>query len=208
MADAVGRRVAFFRDRQGLSAKDLADRCAALGMPSITRTVITKMENQRREAVSTAEAQVLAAALRIPPLALLLPFFQSAETEALPGTELPIRAAYEWFIGEAAISPENGATVPATGDAAVVSMWDLHHYTLTTLPQARMNVELNVQMAADPGLSADERRRAQQSVQMARQGYDFHVKDLQQQRAAMRAAGLTPPQISPELAAELGESES
>jgi transcriptional regulator with XRE-family HTH domain len=83
----IGRRVAHFRDRAGLSAEDLSKLCAEAGLPSITRTVITKLENGRREAISFAELQILAVALRASVADLVFPVGEAETVEALPGQE-------------------------------------------------------------------------------------------------------------------------
>lgn len=99
-AARIGERVAYYRGRVKISAQELADRCAGLGMPSISRVVITKLENGRRETVSTAELQVLASALGVPPVLLLFPLGQQEQAEVLPGRFEDPLDAMAWFAGE------------------------------------------------------------------------------------------------------------
>ncbi|WP_147315505.1 WD40 domain-containing protein [Asanoa ferruginea] len=60
MALSIRRR----RDELGWSARELAERCAALGMPSLTRVTIAKIENHSR-GIGMEELAVLAAALGV-----------------------------------------------------------------------------------------------------------------------------------------------
>src|SRR5437870_1647947 len=52
LTHGIGRRVAAARQEQHLSAAALAQRCAGLGVPTLTRQVIAFIENGRRESVS------------------------------------------------------------------------------------------------------------------------------------------------------------
>jgi transcriptional regulator with XRE-family HTH domain len=101
LTHGIGRRVAAARQEQRLSAQAVADRCADLGMPSLTRQVIAFIENGRRESVSVAELLVLAAALDIPPAELLWPLQNDTHKifEFLPGQDSTPWAAARWFAG-------------------------------------------------------------------------------------------------------------
>lgn len=124
-AAAIGKSVARRRSESKLSGQRLADRCAELGMPSLTRTVITKLENGRKEAVSTAELMVLAKALSVSPAELVFPIGQASTTEVLPGDFRSPWEAILWFSGMAA---DPGR--PADDDAGVVHLYQLHHVVL------------------------------------------------------------------------------
>lgn len=91
------------RERLKMSAQRLSDRCAELGYP-IPRNTISNLENSRKEAVSVAELLTLAAALQMPPIALLCPVWgRPADggdaVELLPGETLDRWAAMMWFVG-------------------------------------------------------------------------------------------------------------
>lgn len=113
IAAGIGKRVALYRERRKLSAQQTAGRCAELGMPSISRVVITKLENGRREAVSVAELLVLAAALDVPPIELLIPLEDAGKVEILPGARNGTWDAFKWFTG-------------ATGPGSRPGLWESH----------------------------------------------------------------------------------
>ncbi|TFD56401.1 helix-turn-helix domain-containing protein [Cryobacterium sp. Hh38] len=63
--NGIGQRVAKYRKAEGFSAQKLADRIGS------TRSIVTNIENGRREDVTVEELLRLSAALRVPPAALL-----------------------------------------------------------------------------------------------------------------------------------------
>lgn len=98
LALSVAAEVRRHRQAQGLSAQQLADRCAELGMP-IQRSVIANMESGRRTTVTVAEVLVLAAALQVPPALLLLSVGHSEKVEILPRQFVDPLDAADWFVG-------------------------------------------------------------------------------------------------------------
>jgi transcriptional regulator with XRE-family HTH domain len=211
MADEVGGRVAFFRARQKVSAEELARRCKARGMPSITRTVITKLENKRRDAVSTAEVQVLAAALGVPPLALLYPLGERQTAEILPGETRPVWEAVTWFTGETAVGSreyilgpdgESGAKIVTSNqDTAIVQTYSTHQYLADLW--MRQSLALASAPAGDASAEAEKRDRAQRE---STRHYQQEIEVmLRQHRGAMRAMELALPPLAPELGQAIGE---
>lgn len=94
--DAVGDAVARYRKERGLSAQQLADRCAQLG-GSLPRGVIAKLESRSRGSVTVDELLVLAEALGVPVVRLLAPL-DNGDVELFPGVpfgpwEAAMRAA-------------------------------------------------------------------------------------------------------------------
>ena len=69
-ADVV-RRVKAERKRQGVTAAQLAERCAELGVPGLNTNVIANLETGRRGYVTVDELFVLADALDVSPGRLL-----------------------------------------------------------------------------------------------------------------------------------------
>lgn len=130
----LGARVAFYRERRKLSAQDLADRCAGLGMPSLSRVVITKLENGRREAVSTAELQVIARALDVPALLLLFPVGLTDAVEVLPGVTADPWHAAQWFTGHTGDPSDPAAERPPEG--RVMWYWQQHDSYAATVRDA------------------------------------------------------------------------
>jgi transcriptional regulator with XRE-family HTH domain len=86
--------------RVNRSAQWLADETERLGYP-ISRATIANYESGRKKGLDIAELLVLAAALQIPPLAILFPQLPNGTIEVLPGMETTSWNAAAWFSGEA-----------------------------------------------------------------------------------------------------------
>jgi len=101
-AEGIHRRIAeaIKNARQGrLTAQQLADECERLGYP-ISRAQIANYESGRKQGLDIAELLVLAAALGVPPVALLFPALPDGDAEALPGWHATAVGAMGWFTGE------------------------------------------------------------------------------------------------------------
>jgi transcriptional regulator with XRE-family HTH domain len=98
LALTIAGEVRRHRQAQGLSAQQLAERCAAIGMP-IQRSVLANLESGRRTTVNVAEVLVLARALNVPPGILLFPVGYQMQTELLPGGYAEPGTAVEWLAG-------------------------------------------------------------------------------------------------------------
>jgi len=85
--------------RGSRSAQEIADETARLGYP-ISRSQIANLESGRKQGIDVAELLILAAALRVPPVALLFPDLPDGEIEALPGVVESSAAALFRFTGE------------------------------------------------------------------------------------------------------------
>lgn len=103
LALSVAREVRRHRQAQGLSAQQLADRCAQIGMP-IQRSVLANLESGRRTTVTIAEVLVLAHALNVPPGVLMFPVGYDQSVEVLPGSWTEPYFAVEWLAGRAFFS--------------------------------------------------------------------------------------------------------
>ncbi|MEU3277288.1 helix-turn-helix domain-containing protein [Streptomyces antibioticus] len=115
-SDVVAQRLQVLRKRQGLTAKDLAERCRAEGAPSLTASVIANIESGRRDAdgerrrhVTLEEWLILARVLHVAPIHLLVP--TDSETaymkltpeppEKHPGLQVtPAGIVREWIRGD------------------------------------------------------------------------------------------------------------
>lgn len=95
----VGRQVKRLRDRQGISAQRLADRCAELGHPEVNRSVIADIES-RRERVSIDEVMVLAAALNTPATLLIAPLGNNEKVAVTAKTVIHPHLLLDWLMGE------------------------------------------------------------------------------------------------------------
>lgn len=80
-SDVAGKRVREVRRRHGWTAAQLAERCAEIGAPEITSSVVTDLETgrrdkatgRRRRSITVDELLVLACALDVAPVHLLVP---------------------------------------------------------------------------------------------------------------------------------------
>lgn len=86
LALTVGQQVKLYRERPEfkISAQILADRTAVLGH-EIKRSVIANLESGRRDFVTLSDVLVLAAALDVPPMALIVPIQRGGRVEVLNG---------------------------------------------------------------------------------------------------------------------------
>lgn len=101
-SEAVHERIAgaIKRARQGkMTAQQLADETQRLGCP-ISRAQIANYESGRRQSMDVTEMLILAAALRVPPVALLFPGLPDGDTEVLPERHMTAAEALFWFTGE------------------------------------------------------------------------------------------------------------
>jgi len=185
-AAGIGERLAHFRRAAGLTAQELAERCAALGLESLSRVVITKLENGHREAVSTAELRVLARALRVPAVILLFPIGRAETIEVLPGQDAEPWAALEWFIGNST-DPAGPSEEPQMGMGSPVVLWNEHLLHDGLIPVLRR-----------------EAASRKESSLIGRQ-IGSEVKALLRVRAEMQHQGMTPPSLHPETAEILGQ---
>lgn len=94
----IAREIRRHRDRRKMSAQQLADRTAELGMP-IPRPVLANLESGRRDSVSAAELLILAAALDVAPMELICPVGYDDQIELLPGRTMDPLQASRWFDG-------------------------------------------------------------------------------------------------------------
>ncbi len=191
-AFGIGERIAYYRKQRKMSAQQLAARCAELGMPSVSRVVITKLENGRREVVSTAEVQVLAEALDVPPIQLLLPVGREKTAEVLPGRRMEMWDAVCWFSGHApgrveytvVRAPGGGTEIkPPQDQGAAVTLLAQHAYLVDYI--ARLGDKIR---------ASDEPERI--LIQ------EDHLRLI---RATMRAGDMVAPDLPPGVAAAIGE---
>lgn len=95
----IADKVRTLRKQRGLSAQNLSDALATIGVP-IHRSVLANWENGRRGNLDTTELLALAHVLAVPPIELLFPAIEPGETvEMLPGCHMDRRDASSWFNG-------------------------------------------------------------------------------------------------------------
>ena len=103
----LGRQMAGIRSRRGLTAAQLAERCAGLGVPQIDRSLITKIENSVR-GVSLDESITLAAALNIALVHLIAPMDDdNQEVWVTPTVAVPAAVFRAFVRGETPLPGED-----------------------------------------------------------------------------------------------------
>lgn len=99
LSQSIAQEVRRNRERLGLSAQQLSDRCREIGLP-IHRSVISNFENGRRGNLTIAELLVVAEALEIAPIFLLFPVGFTETIEVLPNDTVTAVDAVKWFAGD------------------------------------------------------------------------------------------------------------
>jgi hypothetical protein len=155
-------------------------------MPSFTRQVIMRLENQRREGVSVSELSVLAAALEISPVLLLYPVGQAEQTEYLPGHHATPFDAARWWSAEIAVDAKGD--IWAGERRAPVALFRDHYAVLQEIPRDFTEAAYLQTRRARPGSPVENREPM------------FAVIALREIRQSIRDAGLQPPQLPAELA--------
>ncbi|MFI6471496.1 helix-turn-helix domain-containing protein [Streptomyces sp. NPDC050516] len=122
-SEVVARQVQELRKRQALTAKGLAERCATMGAPGMTASVIANIESgrpdlhgHRRRQITLEEWLILAQALHVAPIHLLVPIDDgSPRYELTPEEPQPTQGlrresvgwVREWIRGEAPLTFTN-----------------------------------------------------------------------------------------------------
>ncbi|MCZ4536964.1 hypothetical protein O4159_16175 [Gordonia terrae] len=184
----MGAAVARHRREAGLTATQLAARCADLGYP-MSRVAISKIEsNSRAGKFDISELVVLAASIGVPPVMLLYPELPDGEMEVLPGQPSTGGLSMQWFEGAA-------RTVFAKDDTtdrrhfrrmleAINDMRDIREYldVQSALSGARLEAtaarglgDTKKQAAAEAEM-AEIRRNARQLMRSLRAG-GYHIAD-------------------------------
>lgn len=164
---------------RGISAQQLAGRCAELGMTSLNRAVLAKLENGRREAVSTAELLVLARALEVAPMLILFPLGQDAATDVAPAHSMPTWEAVRWFYGLGRECMPAGEDYMTSDDP--VALFETHDFYVGRYHD----------LAVLAGTQIHGFSFAQELAAM--------VGEIRHQRERIRNAGLVPPSLPPDL---------
>lgn len=90
------------------SAQWLADRTLAMGYP-MTRAQIANYESGRKQSLDVTDLVVIAAALDVPPIALLYPELPDGMVEVVPGESISSIEAVRRFTDEAGSGGSDGA---------------------------------------------------------------------------------------------------
>lgn len=206
LAQKIGQRVAVYRKLRGITAQELSDRLAKMGV-ELKRTVIGNLESGYRRTVSAAEVLAIAYVLDVPPIALLVPLGADDEIEILKDTVVNTWSAARWITAE--WNPErpdgvNGFPLPSAGDksraeelqrrdnAELVDRYRQHHDAVTEWKTLQFAM-------AD---SEAERDRVIERNELRQREIEGNLRIL---RGAMRVRDQLPPLLPPALARRLNE---
>lgn len=106
--DVIRARVKELRGRSGMTAADLAERLADLGV-NWNRSIVANFEGGRRPTVSVVEWLALAQVLNVAPVHLLVPTDAPAGTPYLvtPTREATVEDVRDWVRGIVPLNSEN-----------------------------------------------------------------------------------------------------
>lgn len=196
----VASEVKRHRQRRGLSAQQLADACAELGLP-IQRSVLANLESGRRTNLSVPELLVIAAALKVAPVLLVFPVGREALSEFLPERTAETWRAAQWFGGH---GEDPTPTVNADRERVhrlPVRLYADHEQAIRRLSEARANADaLRTRARTENGDIA-------RALELAEENVTHTVGILRDLRRYMRDQGIQPPAISERTAAALDASE-
>lgn len=202
----IAGQVRRYRRRRGMSAQDLADCCAKLGL-EISRSTLADLENGRRAALTVAELFVFSAALGVPPIELALPAGRQNTVEIVPGLHLPMRDAIGLLRGYGVIMVKDGTPVfipekdmdqelGLDGEELGVSLVDLHDALVHEWLLADGLIRRLMESADQPRSRANERGESLRALQWRQSNAE---RELAEHRALMRDRGLIVPPLPPEL---------
>jgi transcriptional regulator with XRE-family HTH domain len=207
VARQVAREIRRYRESQRpkISAQQLADRTAEIGMP-IPRSVLANLESGRRETVSVAEVLVLAAALNVSPIELMCPVGFDKQTEMLPGRMMDPLSAMRWFAGEMKLDVTDAVTtlrVPGQGEQSSTYLVEYHDELINKLRIQEAEAHRAVADAATDGADERAHREAQYRMRALVEWREFISEPLRRTRAEMQERGME----LPDLPADLGLAE-
>lgn len=189
LVEVIAGEVKRHRQRRGLSAQQLADACARLGLP-IQRSVLANLESGRRANLSVPELLVLAAALNVAPVLLVFPVGSQELSEFRPGMKVDTWRAAQWFGGQ-------GEDPTPTTNASRERVYRLpmrlyadHEKAIRRLAGARANVAtLGIRARTENGDIAETLRLAEDTLSQT----EAILKDVRQY---MHDQGITPPRLA------------
>jgi transcriptional regulator with XRE-family HTH domain len=200
-----------WREKRGLSAQQLSDRTADLGYP-VPRSVITNLENDRRDTVSVAELLILAAALDVPPTILVTPVGRNESVEILPNLDLSSWRARGWILG--ARHPNYRTFSVANWDEArrAIVLYDIHRMLVNEHHQIQNRIRRLTEGEHHPAFVAHallgEPGQRNDMLTQAVQALVYSIDRLRQHRKVIAAERFVLPELSPAIAIMLRESES
>jgi transcriptional regulator with XRE-family HTH domain len=189
-SDIAGRRIREARQRRGWTAKELADRCADLGAPRVTATVVTNLETRRRATreISLEEVLILAHVLQVPPIHLMAPLDAGEKLEIVPGDTLGPVDAIQWIADD--LGPSRSTVIGShdAEDTNVLMRWaesDDVTVTLRQIGYVAMYIRAYDELVAEGSVTPGEAAAAAKSVSVL-------ADRLMHFRARVKAQGYEP----------------
>jgi transcriptional regulator with XRE-family HTH domain len=187
---SIAAQIRKHRLRKGWSVRRLAEECERLGMPTLTEASLGNIERGQREDAKRAqrrvlveELAVLARALGVPPVLLTLPLGSEPTVQPTPGFSASTWDVAKWWAGDL-MSIEPG------------SRWvDPDEVRLAAIPAFYREHDERV---------GDVRRARRASTDIERDSA-VPLKRLSDLRRSMTNAGVLPPELPDDLAAEVKE---
>jgi transcriptional regulator with XRE-family HTH domain len=169
--------------RQGrYTAQQLADACEQCGYP-ISRSQIANYESGRKQTLDVAELLVLAAALGVPPIALLFPNLPDGDAEALPGWHTTAANALRWFTGEH--TPDDDGDVEPADEAKLVRLTRRR----CDMEDRQERIQGTIDLLQLAGTKREKQQAAHDVLALTNMGED--IADLNRQIAAIPGAVVT-----------------
>ncbi|MFC8493224.1 helix-turn-helix transcriptional regulator [Streptomyces sp. NPDC057235] len=209
-SDTIAAQVRRHRARLGLTREQLAERCAALGVPELTYSAVVDIENgrrtkdgRRRRHVTADEWLVLGLALAVPPLLLACPLDTGTPVPVVPGVEPQSPyTAWKWFTGQetpTTAEPIDGrrhvdARPIGDGGPRWSTAWAAAAYPASLYPEAEQRLAATVKA-----------HRLVEADTTARREYVDRLDELAQVVNELTRAGLAAPPIPATFAAEMRE---
>jgi transcriptional regulator with XRE-family HTH domain len=195
----VAERIRRIRQRRGWTAEALAARCAEVGAPEITRSVIANIETgrpdkggRRRREVTVDELLILAYALQVPPVLLIVPLDSTEKLQVTANVEMDVLAAAGWVAGDDGVTGIYGTeTVPAEGGGRITSVQQRQDTTPLALLR-RIGATLR---------RADVIRQANADhPEAARPALSSIGREINHMGEWLASLGFTPPEVPPDVA--------
>jgi transcriptional regulator with XRE-family HTH domain len=188
----LGERLAYYRERAGLTQAQLAERTEALGHP-MNRVTVAKIEGAARERPRIADRTradnatltdilVLAAALDVPPVLLFVPLGRTEEVE-VGNLRVHPHVLVDWFGGDAPL-----ATAPRGKVVSRLDRWADNAGTVQMFRHLRTLQDRAQRSAAD--VDHLERHGTDDEAARGRVVFDRRLADLDRHLATMASAGI------------------
>jgi transcriptional regulator with XRE-family HTH domain len=186
-SDVLCRQLQLWRQENGLTVEQLAERVKALG-GKLDRVAITKIETRRRR-VTLDDALLLAAALNVPPPELFFGLGDGERVEITPKNIVHPDAARRWLAGEDPL-------ITTTQPARVFFSYKEWEYAATAVTlYRRLRVAQDATHDADQRLQRAERRAEyvggdEAGLRKLRARFAEALSDLADIRQQMKQVGL------------------